>query len=151
MENIENIGIVGDWAGQPESNHPVLKQLKDRIAELETQLLTTKATSADLDASRIQRINELRSAKFDYEAKVSRVLTEAWEDYDHDTIRHIASELDISLTVRKQYEVNLTFTLDIECEIDEIDGIDPEWFDYSVDESSVVDYSHDVVWSKEIS
>jgi polyhydroxyalkanoate synthesis regulator phasin len=137
MENIEN----------NESQHPVLAKLYEQVADLTDKL----AKANELEAQRVQRIIELRNEKFDLEAKVSRVLTEAWEDYDHDTIRHIASELDISLTVRKQYEVNLTFTLDIECEIDEIDGIDPEWFDYSVDESSVVDYSTDVIYSKEIS
>lgn len=137
MENIENY----------ESQHPVLAKLYEQIADLTTKL--EKATT--LDAERVERINTIRNEKWAYEAKVERVLTEAWEDYDHDTIRHIASELDISLTVKKQYEVNVTFTLDVEVDVDDVDSIDPEWFEFSVNESAVVDYSTDVIYSKEIS
>lgn len=134
-----------------ESQHPVLLQLNNRIAELETQLATQKATASDLDGQRLDTIRTLRNEKWAYEAKVEKVLTEAWEDYDKDTIRHIASELDISLTITKQYEVNVTFTVDVEVDIDEADSVDPEWFDFSVSDSSVVDYTHDVIYSKEVS
>lgn len=142
MENIEN----------NESQHPVLLQLKNRITELETQLETKSATATALDEERLNTIRDLRSKKWEYESKVERVLTEAYEDYDKDTIKHIASELDIALTVKKQYEVNATFTIDVEVDIDEADSIDPEWdFDLSVNHHSIVDYTSDVVWSKEIS
>ena len=145
MEN--TIGIVGDYNPQPESTHPVLAKLYEQIADLTTKL--EKAT--ELDGQRVQRINELRNEKWAYEAKVERVLVEAYEDYDKETIKHIASELDISLTVTKQYEVNVTFTIDVECDLDDVESIDPEWFEYSVNDTMVSDYSTDVVYSKEIS
>ena len=132
---------------QSELTHPVLTMWKNRINDLEDKL----AKATELDTQRVQRLNELRNEKWAYEAKVERVLKDAWEDYDHDTIRHIASELDISLTITKQYEVNVLFTLDVEVEIDEVDSIDPEWFEFAVNESSVSDYSTDVITCKEIS
>ena len=127
--------------------HPVLTMWKNRINDLEDKL----AKATELDTQRVQRLNELRNEKWAYESKVERVLKDAWEDYDHDTIRHIASELDISLTITKQFEVNVLFTLDVEVEIDEADNIDPEWFEFAVNESAVVDYSTDVITCKEIS
>jgi hypothetical protein len=145
MEN--TIGTIGDYNPQPENTHPVLAKLYEQIADLTEKL--EKATA--LDGERVERINTLRNEKWAYEAKVERVLTEAWEDYDKDTIRHIASELDISLTITKQYEVNVSFTIDVECDIDDVDSIDPEWFEYSVNDSMVSDYSTDVIYSKEIS
>lgn len=145
MENIENY----ENPVQPEQNsHPVLAKLYEQIADLTAKV--EKATL--LDEERLNTIRELRGKKWEYEAKVERVLKEAYEDYDKDTIKHIASELDISLTITKQYEVNATFTIDVEVDIDEADSIDPEWdFDLSVNHHAVVDYSTDVVWSKEIS
>lgn len=134
-----------------ESNHPVLQQLKDRITELETQLATKTATGIDLDNSRLETIRTLRNEKWAFEAKVERVLVEAYEDYDKDTIKHIAEELDIALSVKKQYEVNVTFTIEVECDLDDADDIDPEWFEYSVNESMVTDYSSDVIYCKEVS
>jgi hypothetical protein len=127
-----------------ESNHPVLQGYRDRVAELEAKL--DKANS--LDAERIQRIVELRDANNAYKTKVETVLIEAWEDYDHDTIKYIAEELDVSLTQKKQFEVNVTFTIDVECDVDET--IDPDWdFEFSVDNHYVVDYRSDTIWSKE--
>jgi hypothetical protein len=138
MENIEN----------NESQHPVLANLHQQIADLTAKV--EKATA--LDGERLDTIRQLRSDKWAYEAKVERVLIEAYEDYDKETIKHIASELGITLTVKKQYEVNATFTIDVECDIDDADSIDPDWdFEFSVEHHAVVDYSTDIVWSKEIS
>jgi hypothetical protein len=135
---------------QTESQHPVLKQLNDKIAELETQIETNKATSAELDKGRVETINRIRNEKWDYETRVKNVLIEALEDHDEDTVRYIAEQLNITLTLTKQYEVNVTFTIDVEHEIGE--EPDPEWdFDFSVSGSAVEDYSSDVIYSKEIS
>jgi hypothetical protein len=123
--------------------------LYEQIADLTAKL--DKAN--ELDKERVQRINDVRNEKWKYESKVEQVLKEAWEDYDHDTIKHIASELDISLTITKNFEVNVLFTIEVECDIDDIDNgnIDPEWFEYAVNDSQVSDYSTDVITCKEIS
>lgn len=132
MENIENAVIDNTLA----SEHPVLKQLKDRIAVLEAE---------------VEKENQLRRdwtvAKLKFEERVIRVLTEALEDHDEDTIKHIAENLDIKLAKKRQYEVNVTFTIETEEDLGE--SIDADWdFDFSVDHHAIADYSVDVVWSK---
>lgn len=134
--------------GTPEQiSHPVLAKLYEQIADLTAQV--ERAT--ELDKERVVKINDFRNEKWKREEQIGTTLRDAWEDYDHDTIRHIASELGISLTITKQYEVNVLFTIDVEVEIDDVENIDPEWFEYSVNESSVSDYSTDVITCKEIS
>lgn len=146
MENFENAVINNTVA----SEHPVLKQLKDRIAELETQLETNKATASALDTERVETIRKVRAEKWQYEEKVKNVLVEALEDHDEDTVRYIAEQLNIQLTKTKSIEVNVTFTIDIEHEIGE--EPDPEWdFDFSVSHDSIVDFTSDIVWNKDVS
>jgi len=146
----ENNPYNEDQTTPVESQHPVLKQLNDKIAELQTQLDTNKATSSALETERLDTIRKLRSEKWAFEERVKNVLVESLEDYDYDTIRHIASELDISLTLKKQYEVNVTFTIDIEHEVGE--EPDPEWdFDFTASHSDMIDYSADVIYSKIVS
>jgi hypothetical protein len=139
MENFENAIIDNTVA----SEHPVLKQLKDRIAELEAQVeaKTTDVLNAE------NRTREVRQQKWTYEEKVKSVLVEALEDHDEDTVRYIAEQLNIQLTKTQSIEVNVTFTIDVEYEVGS--EPDPEWdFDYSVSHSDIVDYTTDVVWSK---
>ena len=132
MENIENAIIDNTVA----SEHPVLKQLKDRIAVLEAEVEKE---------SQLRR--EWTISKLKYEERVIRVLTEALEDHDEDTIKHIAENLDIKLAKKRQYEVNVTFTIETEEDLD--DSIDADWdFDFSVDHHAIADYSVDVIWSK---
>lgn len=128
-----------------ESTHPVLQQLKDQIAELEAKV----AKGLELDAERVQNINRLRNEKFQYEGRTKDVLVESLEDYDEETIKHIASELGIELTKTKQVEVNVTFTIDLEYEIGE--EPDLEWdLDFDVRHDSIADFQTDIIWSKEV-
>jgi flagellar biosynthesis/type III secretory pathway protein FliH len=124
----------------PESNHPVLQQLKDKIAELEAS--ATKQS---------EMITYWREKFWKLEANTKEALTEAWDnDYDKDTITYIAEQLDISLSTRKQYEINITYTIDVEVELGS--EIDPEWdFDFSVSHSDLVDYSTDIIYANEVS
>ena len=139
MENIENAVIENTLA----SEHPVLKQLKDRIAELEASL-EQKNT---LLQTATENSNRHRNEKWAYEERVKTVLVKAMEDYDEDTVRYIAEHLNIQLTKTKSIEVNVTFNIDVEYEIGS--EPDPEWdFDFSVSHSDIVDYTTDVVWSK---
>ena len=129
----------------PESVHPVLQQLKDQIADLEAKV----AKGLELDSERLQTITRIRNEKWQYEERIKTVLVEAYEDYDKETIKHIASELGIELTVTKQVEVNVTFTVDLEYEIGE--EVDPEWdIEFTASGSPVSDYTCDVVWSKDV-
>lgn len=128
----------------PESVHPVLQQLKDQITELEAKV----AKGLELDSERIQTINRLRNEKFQYEGRTKDVLVEAIEDYDEETIKHIARELGVELTKTKQVEVNVTFTIDLEYEIG--DEPDLDWdLEFDVRHDSIVDYQTDIVWSKD--
>jgi ABC-type enterochelin transport system substrate-binding protein len=146
----ENNPYGEDQTTPAESTHPVLKQLNDKITELQTQLDTNKATASTLDAEHLDTIRKLRVEKWAFEERVKNVLVDSLEDYDEDTIKHIAEELDITLNKTKQIEVNITFTIDVEYEIGE--EPDPEWdFDFSVSHSDIVDYSSDIVYTKDIS
>lgn len=140
------IGTITDITPAPaESNHPVLQQLKDRIAELEDKV--TKANA--LDVERVATQIKLRQDKWNYEERVKNVLVEALENHDEETVKYIAEQLDIALTKTKQVEVNVTFTIDLEYEVGE--EPDPEWdFDFSVSDSSIQDYSADVIYSKDV-
>jgi hypothetical protein len=128
-----------------ESNHPVLQALHSRIQELEAKV----AKGLELDAERIQTINRIRNEKWQYEENAKNVLVAAVEDFDIDTIKHIAEQLGIILTQTKQFEVNVTFTVDIEVELG--DEIDPDWdIEFTASHSDLVDYTSDVIYSKEI-
>jgi transposase len=132
-------------APQTESTHPVLAKLYEQIADLTSKV--EKATT--LDTERVQTITRIRNEKYAYEEKVKTVLVEALEDHDEDTVRYIAEQLNIQLTKTKQIEVNVTFTIDVEHEIGE--EPDPEWdFDFSVSHSDIVDYTSDVIYSKDV-
>jgi hypothetical protein len=139
METVENTPVI------PTSQHPVLTALNEKIADLETKLVKAN----ELDADRVKTIREVRDQKWKFEERVKNVLVEAYEDYDQNTITYIASQLDITLSKVKQYEVNVTFSIEVESEIGE--EIDLDWdLDFSVSHSDIIDYSSDVIWTKEV-
>lgn len=138
VENAPNI---------PTSQHPVLTALNEKIATLEAEVQKWKGQT-DREA---QLRRESITAKRDYQERVKTVLVETLQsgDYDEETVKHIAEQLDIPLTVTKQIEVNVTFTVDLEYEVGE--EPDPEWdFEFTVSHSDIIDYQSDVVWSKEV-
>jgi hypothetical protein len=147
MNEYENeYGTVDFNITPAESTHPVLQQLKDRIAELEG---TIEQRNASLQTA-LDNSSRYRNEKWAYEEKVKNVLIEAIEDYDETTVKYIAEQLNIELTKTKQFEVNVTFTIDVEYEIGS--EPDPDWdFDFSVSHDTVVDFSTDVVYSKDVS
>lgn len=123
---------------ETESMHPVLAGLKSQIATLELSLENANETKQRFWLQKTQ-----------YEERVKNVLTEAMEDHDEETVRYIARNLDIKLTSVKSYEVNVTFTIEVETEMGE--EVDPDWdFDFSVEHSDIQDFSSDVIWSKEV-
>ena len=126
------------------NTHPVLQALNEKVADLEAKV----AKGLELDAERIQTANRLRNEKWQYESRVKDVLVESLEDYDEETIKHIASELGIELTKTKTVEVNVTFTIDLEYEVGE--EPDPEWdFEFDVRHDSIADFQTDIIWNKD--
>lgn len=137
MEYIENEPNI------PTSQHPVLTALNEKIANLEAQVQHWKEQTE----KEAQLRRETFTSKLQYQERVKNVLVEAMADYDVETIKYIAEQLNIQLTVSKQIEVNVTFTVDVEYEVGE--EPDPEWdFEFSVSHSDIIDYSADVIWSK---
>ena len=132
---------------QPEftpNTHPVLQALNEKVADLESKV--TKGY--ELDVERMKTINTIRNEKWKYEERVKNVLVEALENHDEETVKWIASQLDVELTKTKQIEVNVTFTIDLEYEIGS--EPDPEWdFEFDVRHDSIVDFSSDVVYSRD--
>lgn len=128
----------------PESTHPVLQQLNEKIADLEARV----AKGLELDLERVQNINRIRNEKWQYEEKVKNVLVEAIEDHDEETVKYIAEQLGVELTKTKQVEVNVTFTIDLEYEIG--DEPDPDWdFEFDVTHGTITDFQTDIIWSKD--
>ena len=126
------------------NTHPVLQALNEKVADLEAKV----SKGLELDAERLTTINRLRNEKWQYQERVKNVLVEALENYDEETIKHIASQLDIELTKTKTVEVNVTFTIDLEYEIG--DEPDLNWdLDFDVRHDSVVDFTSDIVYTKE--
>jgi hypothetical protein len=123
----------------PSSQHPVLRALNEKITHLEDKVLQEE-----------QFRRQVLISKLNFEERVKKVLVEALELHDEDTVKHIASNLDISMTLSKSYEVNVTFQVDLELEIGE--EIEPEWdFGFKVDgHNGIVDYSSSVIWSNEM-
>lgn len=137
MEYIENEPNI------PTSQHPVLTALNEKISNLETQVQHWKEQTE----KEAQLRRETFTSKLQYQERVKNVLVEAMADYDVETIKYIAEQLNIQLTVSKQIEVNVTFTVDVEYEVGE--EPDPEWdFDFTVSHNDIIDYSADVIWSK---
>jgi hypothetical protein len=135
-----NYDAINQALGDAESSHPVLIQYKNQIATLQSSL----------DDMR-QRWERAFNAKNTFEDKVKNVLLTAHsDDQDKDTIEYIAEQLGISLTISKKFEVNVTFTIDVELEIGE--EIDPDWdFNFDVAHNDIIDYSSEIIWSNEVS
>lgn len=127
------------------NTHPVLQALNEKVADLEAKV----AKGTELEVERVQTINRIRNEKWQYEEKVKTVLVEALEDYDEDTVKHIAKELGIELTKTKQVEVNVTFTIDLEYEIGEEPDLDWD-LEFDVRHDSITDYQTDIIWSKDV-
>jgi hypothetical protein len=142
--NENNYGEPDFNISATESSHPVLQQLKDRIAELETSI---EQRNTSLQTA-LDNSSRYRNALSQYEDKVKTVLVEALEDHDEDTVKYIAEQLDVELTKTKQIEVNVTFTIDVEYEIGS--EPDPEWdFEFDVTHDSITDFQTDIIWNKD--
>jgi hypothetical protein len=94
-----------------ESQHPVLTQLHEKIAKLETDLESTKTL---MDTHR-NRAWELSSNFANYKYKLENVLrTFAQEDADNvEVLLKVADEMDIELLNTKDFDINVTFSVTV--------------------------------------
>lgn len=98
---------------EPESKHPVLTALNERIATLEKEL-------ADKETYRANVADQLRSIRYDHDKKklaLKDVLISLVEEEDlhYDNAKTIAEIFDIMLTKRieVEYKITATATLDV--------------------------------------
>lgn len=118
---------------QPESNHPVLTNLKEQIAKLQADY--------ELLDSRYGREIRARQDRETYtkEAFISALLG----GYDRETITYLAYELDIDLTELKTYTVKVEFQ--VEAMVDFGEELDQDSLDFSLSGDNIQDYSFDVL------
>jgi hypothetical protein len=134
-----------------ESQHPVLTQLHEKIAKLETDLESTKTL---MDTHR-NRAWELSSNFANYKYKLENVLrTFAQEDADNvEILVKVADEMDIELLNTKDFDINVTFSVTVtapfgeEIDISEYDvdalleGVGGQ--DFEVNDTSVIYVTED--------
>jgi hypothetical protein len=133
-----------------ESQHPVLTQLHEKIAKLETELESTKTL---MDNHR-NRSWELSSNFANYKYKLENVLrTFAQEDADNvEILVKVADEMDIELLNTKDFEISVTFNVTVtapfgeEIELSEYDvdaTVDLSGYEFELNDTSVNSVNED--------
>ena len=114
---------------QPESNHPVLTNLKEQIAKLQAEY--------ELLDSRYAR--EVR-ARQDRETYTREAFVSAIEcGYDKETVVYLAYELDIDLTEVKTYTVQAEFQVEVMVDLGE--DFDADEIDFDLTHENLQDYT----------
>ena len=120
----------------PENQHPVLANYKEKIADLELQVSV-------LDKMLAAEIRGRESASNAYKEQVKEALL-YWLSLGHnkDNVVYLAEQLDIELTEIKTYTVQVEFQVEVEVEI----GEELEAYELSFDVSgnNIEDYSYEV-------
>jgi len=118
------------------SQHPVLAQLNERIAELTNETEINKATIKDLH----QRLQLKAKEVFDKATYLNETLINAIENgYDRETVFYIANELDVELVQTKTYTVQVEFEVEVKLPLDE--EFDASDVDYSLYHEHIEDYT----------
>jgi hypothetical protein len=118
------------------SQHPVLAQLNERIAELTNETEINSATIKDLH----QRLQLKAKEVFDKETYLNETLMNAIENgYDRETIFYVANELDVSLTQLKTFVVQAEFQVEVIMPIDE--EFDADDLDFTLSHDYLNDYT----------
>jgi hypothetical protein len=105
-------GTFGNYV--PESNHPVLQQVNEKIANLEAQVERTNALVAEKDATILRLRDKYRTAEYALEAKLKELLDD--ETIELEYAKEIAEIFDgITLTkqITIQYDITATATLEV--------------------------------------
>lgn len=112
MSETNNIGNFGEYTGVPAEpvNHPVLKGLYERIANLENQL----ASAISREGEAKERLREQRSEMNDNEGKLQDILITALgdEEIDKDVADKIAELYGLDL--RKVFSINIQVVVNVE-------------------------------------
>lgn len=129
-------------------DHP---SIAGRIQLLEQEV---QAKQDNLDSLRNDyRLLQERGAQ--YAERVKNVLFELSREggYDEDTLLAVMRNLDIDTRSTKTFEVNVTFTMDIEYALGEdVDTSNFDWdleFDVKSGDYEVTDFSTDIIYSNE--
>jgi hypothetical protein len=111
-ENTDNIGNFGEYnaVSTEPVDHPVLKVLYKRIADLESQLVNAETTAT----YQAERYRELESEYRDNEGKLQDILIEALgdEEVDKDVADKIAELYGLDL--RKVFSINIEVMVNVE-------------------------------------
>jgi len=140
-ENENNTGTFGEYV--PESNHPVLQQLKNQIENLESQLKASQDT--------VMRVRDkYRTAEYALEAKLKELLDD--ENIELEYAKEIADIFD-SITLTKQitiqYDITATATIEVPygADADDVAGstyVERVEFYTDFDDAEVLESDHDV-------
>ena len=121
------------------SNHPVLSALNEQIDQLLGQIAKLQADYASLDSRYAKEI----MARQTYAESLKETFVSAIQSgYDKETIVHLAYELDVELTERKTYTVQVEFQVEAIVEIGE--DLEAYELDFTVEGSNIEDYSFEV-------
>jgi hypothetical protein len=112
-ENTDNIGYFGEYnplSVESVSEHPTLKVLYKRIADLESELVTHKTIASEAQ----QRLMNERSEYRENEGKLQDILIEALgdEEVDKDVADKIAELYGLDL--RKVFSINIQVVVNVE-------------------------------------
>jgi hypothetical protein len=112
-ENTDNIGYFGEYnplSVESVSEHPTLKVLYKRIADLESELVTHKTIASEAQ----QRLLNERSEYRENEGKLQDILIEALgdEEVDKDVADKIAELYGLDL--RKVFSINIQVVVNVE-------------------------------------
>lgn len=118
------------------SQHPVLAQINERLAELTNENATLVAKVKDLN----ERLQLKAKEVFDKETYLNETLMNAIENgYDRETVFYIANELDVELVQTKTYTIQVEFEVEVKLPIDE--EFDASDVDYSLYHEHIEDYT----------
>ena len=116
-------------ASQPEeSQHPVLKQLTDKIADLEKQL----ADMTEREDKQRSRNWTMANDFANYKLKLENVLRNHAQNFEGTVIEtcvNVADDMGIELTNSRDYEINVTFNVTVAAPF----GEELELSEYEVD------------------
>ena len=126
------------------TQHPVLAQINERLAELTNDKSILEAKVKDLQ----ERLQLKAKEVFDKATYLNETLMNAVEnEYDRDTIFYIANELDVELVQKKTYTIQVEFDVEVSLPIDE--EFDASDVDYSLYHEHIEDYNVNGVISSE--
>ena len=141
-------GTFGEYV--PESNHPVLQQLKKQIEDLETRLTMQTALLADKEATALRLRDKYRTAEYKLEAVLKELLDDEEISIEHaKTIADIFDYITLTKQITIQYDITATATIEVPygADADDVAGstyVERVEFYTDFDDAEVLETDHDV-------